>query len=270
VSRPAGPDAAVYGWVVTSVDTPWFDLVGTANTRDVGGLPASRGLVRRGLLIRSDNLQDLTPEDVTLLVDDVGVRTVIDLRTNSERAQEGPAPLEARPEVLHLPLSLIPDDELLYKDPSVVLPDRWADGAVGAYLHFLRDIPSSIRDAVRRLADPASGGSIVHCAAGKDRTGVLTAVVLDTLGVDREHILADYELTNARIEGVFARLAQSSTYAVDVQRIGMDAHRVSPDTIDKVLVHLDEFDGGSAGYLRSVGLTEAELDRLHERFVRPG
>ena len=269
MSHPTGPGAAVYGWVVTSVDTPWLDLVGTANTRDVGGLPAAGGLVRRGLLIRSDNLQHLTQQDVTLLVTEVGVRTVIDLRTNSERAQEGPAPLEAHPDVVHLPLSLIPDEELLYSDPSVVLPDRWADGAVGAYLHFLRDIPGSIREAVRRLADPAAGGSIVHCAAGKDRTGVLTALVLDTLGVDRELIIADYELTNARIEGVFARLAQSSTYAADVQRIGMDAHRVSPDTIDKVLVHLDEVDGGSARYLGSIGVTDAELDRLHERFVEP-
>lgn len=249
--------------------SPWLDLEGTANTRDIGGLPAGGGRIRPRLLIRSDNLQDLTPADVTLLADELGVRTVLDLRTDTERADEGAAPLHARREIEHFPLSFIPDRDLGRLGDSVVLPDRWAEGAVGAYLHYVRDRPGSFAAAVRRLADPAAGAAIVHCAAGKDRTGLLVAVVLDVLGTDRELIYADYEATNERIERIFARLAASDTYAVDVRRIGLDAHRVQPDTMRTVLSELDDRFGSPTDFLRSAGVADDELDRLTARFVEP-
>jgi protein tyrosine/serine phosphatase len=247
----------------------WLDLQGTANTRDIGGLPAGGGRIRRRLLIRSDNLQDLTPADIQVLTDEVGVRTILDLRTDAERADEGPAPLNAREDVVHFPLSFIPENELRRLNASVVLPDRWEDGAVGAYLHYVRDRPESFAAAVRRLADPAAGAAIVHCAAGKDRTGLLVAVVLDVLGTDRELIAADYDRTNQRIDAIFARLAASQTYAVSVHRIGLDAHRVQAQTISKVLATLDEQFGSPAGFLRSAGVTDAELARLATRFIEP-
>ena len=249
--------------------SPWVDLQGTANTRDIGGLPARGGRIRHRLLIRSDNLQDLTRADLQLLLDEIGVRTVLDLRTDVERTDEGPPPLAAHDHVEHFPLSFIPEKELSELAASVVLPDRWDDGPVGAYLHYVRDRPQSFAAAVRRLADPAAGAAIVHCAAGKDRTGLLVAVVLDTLGTDRELIYADYELTNQRIEQIFARLAASSTYAVSVNRIGLDAHRVDPGTIKTVLETLDDWHGSPADFLRAGGVTDAELDRLAERFVEP-
>jgi protein-tyrosine phosphatase len=251
---------------VTNAVARWLHLEGTANTRDIGGFPAAGGRIRPGLLIRSDNLQELTPADVDLLVD-LGVRTVLDLRTDSERIDEGPAPLEARQEVVHLTLSFIPDRSLERADPGMVLPDRWADGAVGAYLHYLRDMPESFASAIRRLADPVAGGSLVHCAAGKDRTGVLVALVLDTLGTDRSVIYADYERTNEQIERIFERLSRSKTYAVAVQRIGLDAHRVDPRTMEAVLGIVDERFGGAAGYFRSIGVTDVELAQLAERLV---
>jgi protein-tyrosine phosphatase len=250
-------------------DSPWLDLQGTANTRDIGGLPARGGLIRSRLLIRSDNLQNLTRSDLELLVENVGVRTVLDLRTSAERSGEGPTPLAAHDHVIHFPLSFLPHQDSPELDASVVLPDRWDDGPIGAYLHYVRDRPDSFAAAVRRLADPAAGGSIVHCAAGKDRTGLLVAVVLDTLGTDRELIYADYHLTNERIERIFARLAASSTYSAGVRRIGMDAHRVDPATMKAVLETLDEWHGSPAGFLRSAGITDEELDQLAARFIEP-
>lgn len=250
---------------MTTSSKRWLDLAGTANARDLGGLPAAGGTVARDVLIRSDNLQALTPGDVRLLVDEVGLRTVFDLRTSGEVDSEGPGPLRGRPEVRHVHLSLIPEAGL--PEPGAVLPDRWADGAVGAYLHYLRDAPDKFAAAVRQLGTPDAGAAIVHCAAGKDRTGVLVALVLEACGVPRDAVVADFALTNERIERIYDRLSATRTYGDDVRRIGLDAHRVDPVTMTAVLDVLDERWGGAAGYLRAAGSTDEELGALQRRLI---
>ena len=237
----------------------WIELEGTANTRDLGGLPVTGGgTVRRGSLIRSDNLQDLTEADVEHLLG-AGLEVVVDLRTDVERAGTGPGPLAGR--VRHEALSLIrPANEVA---PGAVLPDRWADGATGAYLHYLSDMPENVAAAVRALAGP--GAAIVHCAAGKDRTGVVVAVALLAVGVPRDEVVADYALTNERIEGVYHRLVSADTYAADVARIGLDAHRVDPHAMAAVLDVVDERWGGAAAYLEKAGFDD--LDGLRSALV---
>lgn len=247
----------------------WVDLDGTANTRDLGGLPVAGGRIRPGLLLRSDNLQGLTARDVTDLVDRIGVRTVLDLRTDSERADEGPGPLTHRPEVVHLPLSFIPDTPAVRDDPGTVLPSRWDNGPVGAYLHYLHDRPECFAAGVHRLADPAAGGAIAHCAAGKDRTGTFVALVLDLLGADEETIVADYAVTNERIPAIFRRLLATDTYAADVDKIGLDAHYVDPATMPQVLAAVRNEYGSSADYLRAAGVNDRTLQALRRRLVEP-
>lgn len=253
---------------MTPPPSRWLDLDGTANTRDLAGLPvAGGGAIRAGCLIRSDNLQALSAADLSLLVETLGVRTVLDLRTGAERRSEGPGPLQASAQVRHVHLPLIPETPTIRHDPGAVLPDRWADGATGAYLHYLHDAPPAFAAAARLLARPASGATIVHCAAGKDRTGVLVAIVLEAVGVDRETIVADYALTNERIERIFDRLAARETYAADVRRIGLDAHRVDAASMTAVLDVVAEKWGGAVGYLRAAGLLTSELTGLRERLV---
>jgi protein tyrosine/serine phosphatase len=247
-----------------------LDLDGTANTRDLGGLPTTGGRVRSRLVLRSDNLQDLSAPDITRLIDEVGLRTVLDLRTDSERRGTGPGPLAGQPLVRHVALSFIPDDAEIRADPGAVLPDRWADGAIGAYLHYLRDRPDAFAAAVRTLASDDAGAAVLHCAAGKDRTGVLSAVILDTVGVLREALVEDFVASNERIEQIYDRLLGDHTYAADVQRIGLDAHRVDPATMHGVLDLLDEEYGGAAGYLRSAGVGDDELAALTRRLVQGG
>jgi protein-tyrosine phosphatase len=253
--------------VTSSLSARWLDLDGTANTRDLGGTPVEGGRIRPGLLLRSDNLQDLSARDVSYLVEDVGLATVLDLRTPSERESTGPGPLAAQSAVVHLPLSFIPDSVEVQVDPGSVLPARWANGPVSVYNHYLSDRPESFAAAVRRLADPAAGGAIVHCAAGKDRTGVLVAVVLDVLGASMEDIIEDYARTNERIEAIFGRLAASNTYRQDVEKIGLDAHRVEPATMQQVLTALRDEHGSTAAYLATAGVDTTTLERLRDRLV---
>ena len=135
---------------------PWIDLDGAVNVRDVGGLPAVDGGPTVPGLLRSDNLQALSPADVRRLVDDLGVTTVIDLRSSAERAAEGAAPLDAVPGLRRLHHPVIPElgsatdvaaDALLVK-----LEQRRsrfpADPMCGFYLGYLEDRPDQVAGAV--------------------------------------------------------------------------------------------------------------------------
>jgi protein tyrosine/serine phosphatase len=251
----------------------WVSLDGAANVRDLGGLPlTSGGTTYSGVLIRSDNLQDLSENDVARLLG-LGVRTVLDLRSPAEVEAEGPTPL-AGTEVTTMVLPLVPElgHATDAAGPSAWLPRvsevlrRHKDvPVVHGYLRYLRDAPDAIVSAVRAIADEASGGCLVHCAAGKDRTGVTCALVLDAAGVTREAVVADYAASADVIEAVVARLMGSPTYEPDLRGTSVASHAPRPETMHGFLDAVDEQWGGAAGWLLEHGLTADELEALRKR-----
>jgi protein tyrosine/serine phosphatase len=261
----------------------WVVLDGAANVRDLGGLPVHGGRhTRTGIVLRADNLQDLSDADVELLLER-GLHTVIDLRSGAEVAAEGPGPLTATT-VQHLHLSLVPETgratdaggrlSSLREDrerwlPKVreILQRHGADARLAPYLGYLRDAPHSIVAAARAVADPASGGLVLHCAAGKDRTGVTVALILDAVGVEREAVIADYAASAEVIEAVVARLASSPTYGPDLVGTTTAQHAPDPATMRALLAEVDETDGGAAAWLQAHGLTDDELSALRKRLV---
>jgi protein-tyrosine phosphatase len=227
------------------------------------------------VLLRADNLQDLTARDVRRLVDDLGVRLVVDLRTDVELQLEGPGPLErdGRAEVRHR--SLYPEaGRRTDVDVGVIFP--WRAGAaaedssespsVRAYLGYLRDRPDSIVAALRDLA-AARGAALVHCAAGKDRTGVVAAFALAVAGVRRDAIVGDYVATSERLEPLVARLRASSTYGPDLKGRTLDSHRPRAETMERFLDVLDERHGGPAGWLATHGFGARDADALRGRLT---
>ena len=253
----------------------WLELDGAANARDLGGLPlAGGGTTAHGVLLRSDNLQGLTGADVHRLVDDLGVRLVVDLRTGIEVELEGPGPLvrDARTEVRHR--SLHPEAGELTDVDADVFPwqARRSEGtqeqtsAVRAYLGYLRDRPDSIVAALRDVAH-APGAAIVHCAAGKDRTGVVCALALAVAGATRAAIVDDYLATGERIEPLMARLLASPTYAADLDGRPVHAHAPRRETIERVLGELDERHGGPLGWLEQAGFSAADAAALKARLT---
>ncbi|MGI9000311.1 MAG: tyrosine-protein phosphatase [Pseudonocardia sp.] len=242
----------------------WLELEGLDNVRDVGGLPLrAGGTTRPGVLLRSETLHHVTRADVEHLVDGYGLRLVLDLRTRREIDHDGPSAI-TRAGVQTVALSILPEE-------GQTLPETGADldPIVHAYLGYLTARGENVVEAVRRLAAPDTGPAIVHCAAGKDRTGVLVALVLDAVGVERDAVVADYALSSERLETMFRRWA---TVAGLPMPDDVALHLPRAEVMATVLGHLDaehgvEAAGGAAGWLLAHGLDEDALHRLRTRLT---
>jgi protein tyrosine/serine phosphatase len=267
----------------------WIDLDGAVNVRDVGGLPTVDGrTTRTGVLLRADNLQDLSERDVCRLVDDLHLQTVVDLRSTGEVHLAGPGPLKGAG-LVHHHLSLIPEWD---GEPDEVEVERALDAALDKglqdkalpalaprprqsdltdlgdhYVGYVRDAGPNVGRALRVLADPGSGTTLVHCAAGKDRTGVVVALALSLVGVTRDAVVADYVRSAERIERIHARLMATDAYGPGL------AHVVPADMMPKATsmeAFLDAVDreyGGPHGLAMSVGVDEEAVARLGVRLV---
>ncbi|SOD94604.1 tyrosine-protein phosphatase [Blastococcus haudaquaticus] len=266
----------------------WVRLDGTTNTRDLGGLPtADGGRTVPGRILRSDNLQTLSDDDVRLLVDEIGLRQVVDLRTTAEILLEGRGPLRDVADVTHRHFTLLPErghhtDVFAVEedDAELDLPAGWLESllprqvaahdegespAVRSYLGYLGQRGDNVVEALRALTHAGPGASVVHCAAGKDRTGVVCALSLAVAGVPHEEIVADYAMTAEVIDALVAKLASSPTYAEDMQTRDVASHTPRAETMARVLALLDERHGGPLGWLESHGFGADEQAVLRSR-----
>lgn len=241
----------------------WLKLDGAVNAR----------VVVPNVLLRSDNLQSLSAADVRRLTGEQGLEVVLDLRTAFEVRSEGPGPLTAAPSVRIDHLSLYPDSG----DTSFAHATRPADSpfqedlpgesaTVRAYLSYLDLRPDSLLAAMRAIA-LTDGAVLVHCAAGKDRTGVVVALALDAAGVAREVIVADYMASAERIDAILRRLVASPTYHEEMAGADPQQQTPVPETMHRVLEIIGERFGGAAAWLSSQGLTDDELEALRRRLA---
>jgi protein tyrosine/serine phosphatase len=253
----------------------WIELEGAVNVRDVGGLPAEQGrrtAARR--LLRADNLQGLSAADVTRLVDELGLTTVVDMRSVGEVDAEGPGPLTRVPSVALVHQSVIPEggkatdaaaDGVLARREAVLAhyPD---DPVCAYYLGYLADRPDSIVGALRAVAD-SPGAALVHCAAGKDRTGVVIAIALSAVGVHRDAVVDDYIASGERIDAIMDRLRASPTYAADIDKMPPDVHKPRAETMVAFLREVDERYGGVQAWLADHDYGKDEVEKLRAELL---
>jgi protein-tyrosine phosphatase len=220
-------------------------------------------------LLRADNLQELSAADVTKLVRDIGVTTVVDLRSSNELAAEGPAPLDAIATVRHAHHPVLAEvgvstdviaDALLAKDRQD--KSRYPrDPVCGHYLGYLEGRPDQVVGALSSIAH-AEGAALVHCAAGKDRTGVVVALALTVAGVPAQAVTADYAASGERTEAIMARLRRSRLYARDIDSKPADLQRPRAATMAAFLQQMDARYGGVAAWLTDHGFGADDLDVL--------
>ena len=230
---------------------------GCANVRDLGGLrTCDGGEIRRGAIVRADALDRLSAEWWAAL-EAHGVRTVIDLRNDDELGTDV-APRPAGLTTLHLPLDGV-EDTAFWKDWH----SRPEFGTPIYYRPFLDRFPERTAAVFSAIARAAPGGVAVHCGIGRDRTGLITILLLTLAGVDMEDITADYELSEPRVQALLDRLAggQSDSLgsaAAFYQRAGTSAAEV----IISMLAGLDV-----EAYLRAAGVSGADLSAIRARLL---
>ena len=259
-------------------DMVWIELEGAVNVRDVGGLPTvDGGETVYGRVLRSENLQELTAVDIVRLVEEIGVTTIVDLRSTRELMTEGPAPLDSVDGVQHAHHPVL--KEFLDASDTVAAAllltaqqedrERYPDDLMcGHYLGYLENRPEEVVGALRSII-AAPGAAVVHCAAGKDRTGVVVALALTIAGVEREVIVADYVATNDRIEAIVERLSRSKMYGGDVSSRPVRAHEARAETMQAFLEQLDTRYGGLPSWLAEQGFTADEIGRLRAKLRQP-
>ena len=239
---------------------------GCLNVRELGGLPtADGGETRAGAIVRADSIHQLSETGWQALVDH-GIRTVIDLRGDHEREDDPPAELPV--EVVHVPFMEASEaewEEIAGEiEAAAAAAPNVASSTRDVYLIFLERFRDNVATAIRAVADAPPGGIVIHCVGGKDRTGLLSAFLLQLAGVPGNAIAADYALSEERLlprhEAWFAA-AESKEELERLQRIS----QTPAASMAGVFAELERRYGGVEGYLREAGVTEEELERARAR-----
>ena len=239
-------------------------LGGVHNFRDIGGLPTGDGRETVfGSVFRSDNLDHLSDEDVRILTDRLGVGLVIDLRAKVE-TEKGPAPWASQTAIEFANLPLLDD----WEDYGVLDDEGRRTLMARKYMGYLESASGNLVKALRLLAHRAGRDAvIVHCAVGKDRTGVVIALLLSLLGVRREAIVADYVATAANMEAMIERLSQDQRYRERMARNPVEVYRAEAHSMELFLESLDRRAGGAAGWAVAHGLDAETIGRLGAKLL---
>ncbi len=240
-----------------------FPFEGCFNFRDIGGYPAGDGrMVRWGRYFRAGRQDRMTPEDLAR-VKALGIATQVDLRRPDEVREQGRGPLESLGASYHN-LAVIPEggtDQL-----SRLVGDTGISGR--RYLGYLEFGPDTWIRLFDIFADADRLPVLIHCTAGKDRTGVSTAFLLSVLGVDREIIEADYRLTNLDVsrQADFIEATVGLPDGMDRESL-MHVAGVPETAMGDFLDGLEERWGGPVAYLQSIGIGERTLDAVRHNFL---
>ena len=236
------------------------------NFRDIGGYPAMDGhSVKWGLYYRAGRQDRMTDADLNKLRD-LGVKTQIDLRKSDEVQEQGRGPLpEMGARYFHLPV--IPDggsDKL-----AQLVGDTGISGK--RYLGYLSFGPDTWLQMCDIFAEAEQHPIVIHCTAGKDRTGVSTAFLLTILGVPREVIELDYLLTNRDVPRQIDFLESNSLLPEGMDKATMAHHAGVPETAMKdFLDGMESEYGGTMAYLQSIGVGDYTMDKIRAAFLAKG
>jgi protein-tyrosine phosphatase len=236
-------------------------LDGAVNFRDLGGYATLDGRrTRWRVLFRADGLSELSQTDFAVMRD-LGIRTVVDLRSGHE-VEQSRFDVEAHPVGFHhFPfIDQLPDVEQWDRRP----------GLLGAqYKEMLDDAAPQIIGAMEVLTAPDSLPAVFHCTAGKDRTGLLSALVLSLLGVPEETVVADYALSGEAMERLRAKLMVKYPDSRDTITDIDEVFSANPANMVELFAYLRERYGSVTEYAATVGVPDVVVARLREELLEP-
>ncbi|KJF18668.1 tyrosine-protein phosphatase [Acidithrix ferrooxidans] len=227
-------------------------LEGAFNFRDLGGIKTADGAqIAYGKLFRSDSLQELTASDVEVVSNELKVRCIVDLRSTREAVTEGRGLLGRIP-LCYINLPLI-DVDSPHGDPGELTVNQYLD-------HLETD--ENLVLAINLLGSLVQLPTVVHCAAGKDRTGVLVALVLLLLGVPQEAVAHDYLRTTENMDRIVERFKKWPRYAHNMETLPPEIYSCEPKTIEIFFRELNSRYGGAEKWAEQKGVSSDAIEQL--------
>ena len=236
-----------------------------SNFRDLGGYRTQGGhTIAWRNLFRSGSFQHMTRDDLTRLREEIGVTSVIDLRSTGEVEKQGIGLLmEAGIEYYSLPF-ITSSGERRLKDPF----SRFSNiGEFYLYLVSQVDIGRRVVDALEVIAEPKNYPLVFYCAMGKDRTGILAAILLSLLGVSNEDIIEDYVLSGPHVEKPDSRMDNDPRMSEFVRNLPGYFFEAVPESMALFLSTLQQEHGSIKGYVTAQGASASLYDRLHRALL---
>ena len=222
-----------------------YPMKGIANFRDLGGYSCNGGMTKWGVFFRSTSLHKAVEEDVAIM-ERVGISRILDLRYPGEREEKPDVPVKGAEWMGISLLGTIPVEDLDVNDE-----EEDTKTLINMYRQIIASSRAEIKDSVQAMIQ-AEGPALFHCAAGKDRTGILAMLLLGAVGVSREDIIADYEMSHHYIRSFTEDI--SGSHGSNMQKL-----------LDEIV---EEW-GSVTGFLQECGISQKELSRLNEKFVIP-
>ena len=226
-----------------------YNLENIVNCRDLGGYPSRYGVTQFGRFIRGGTVIRPTDADIKALKK-LNVSTVIDLRGDFETVNQ-PNNFERLTEnVSHISLYELNVADV--KGAKIELSD--------VYKIIVDSYKENIAKVLKTIADAPDGAVLYHCFLGKDRTGILSMLLLTIAGVDEDDIVADYQLTFTYLEK-FIRNNSDKLWETD-----MKMHYSLPETMRTLIEYINEKYGSVTEYILQTGVTETEIEKIRKRF----
>ena len=240
-----------------------LSIDGMSNVRDLGGLPTRDGKkIKAGVVVRSDNPKGMTEQGHIDLMAVVGPRTMIDLRIEVEVEHDGYTIKDESVTVVNfpmLPLSGVTQEQI----------DAGAfDNLIDDYMGQIEINGDSVLSALRIIASSDQHPVLYHCTAGKDRTGIVTAMLLDILGVEHETIAADYHLTTENMLPIIERIRNAPVYKENgLAYAPAWIFSSDPETMLAFLERMTAKYGSAEGWALQRGLTQDEINAIREHLL---
>jgi protein tyrosine/serine phosphatase len=271
----------------TAPSPPFINVHGVPNFRDIGGYPITNSSsTRRHFIFRSALPTRITADGLKTLIQDLRVSTIYDLRSNDELRKESASlsspsllvstDIQGEVKVLHTPIFPEKDTspEQLAKRFASYMSDQGTEGFVAAYAEILRDGADAYRKIFEHVRDRPQDPLLIHCTGGKDRTGVIVALLLLVAGVgDRDLIAEEYSLTEkgfdakvkaALTEKVIKDMGVSAENRAGIERL-LSARK---ENMRATLEYIEEKYGGAEGYLKSaLGFQVDDIARIRKNLV---
>lgn len=231
---------------------------GCLNARDLGGYPTEDGgETRWDRIVRSDDLAQLTPSGRSALLEH-GIRTIVDLRLPDE-LETYPPPFRGHPEVRYHNVSFI--------DPAVAADPYQPQGLIEDYLDMLEKFRESVGSVMTTIAGAPDGGVLFHCHAGKDRTGLIAALLLRLAGVPIPTVAEDYGLTSTLLRTSDEEWLASGPGERDDREREYEIWRARDEVMEAVLNRLEARHGSVERYLLDAGVSSADIAALRDRLL---